>query len=96
MAAPRFEAAIVGVREAVKTSQGLTVPVAAASRRVIPDWAVVPALGFKMPGPLPAALARSDVSDAVKTLRWWADRGAMTAAACPLFRQRYPKVRLDE
>jgi transcriptional regulator GlxA family with amidase domain len=81
---------------------------------------VVPAIGYKMPGPLQAALARPDVSDASRALRSWADRGAATAAACigtfvlaesglldnqdstttwwlaPLFRQRYPKVRLDE
>jgi transcriptional regulator GlxA family with amidase domain len=120
LASPRFDVSIVGVRKAVKTSQGLIVPVAPAPRRVIPNWVVVPAIGFKMPGPLQAALARSDVSDAGKTLRTWADRGASTAAACigtfvlaesgllddqdstttwwlaPLFRQRYPKVRLDE
>jgi transcriptional regulator GlxA family with amidase domain len=120
LAAPRFDVTIVGVRKAVKTSQGLTVPVAPAHKRIIPDWVVVPAIGFKMPGPLQAALARSDVSDAGKLLRWWSERGASTAAACigtfvlaesgllddqdstttwwlaPLFRQRYPKVRLDE
>ena len=116
----RFDVTIVGVRRAVKTSQGLTVPVAPAPRRIVPDWALVPAIGFKTPGPLEAALARSDVSDAAHTLRWYADRGAATAAACigtfvlaesgllddrdatttwwlaPLFRQRYPQVRLDE
>jgi transcriptional regulator GlxA family with amidase domain len=88
--------------------------------RIIPDWVLVPAIGFKMPGPLVAALARSDVSDAGEALRSWAARGAGTAAACigtfvvaesglldnqdstttwwlaPLFRQRYPKVRVDE
>jgi transcriptional regulator GlxA family with amidase domain len=120
LASPRFDVTIVGVRKAVKTSQGLSVPVATVLRRVIPDWVVVPAIGFKMPGPLQAALARSDVSDAGKTLRGWAEKGAGTAAACigtfivaesglldnqdstttwwlaPLFRQRYPKVRLDE
>ena len=120
LASPRFEVAIVGVRKAVKTSQGLTVPVTPVNRRIVPDWVVVPAIGFKMPGPLLAALARPDVSDAVQLLRSWADRGATTAAACigtfvlaesglldnhdstttwwlaPLFRQRYPKVRLDE
>jgi transcriptional regulator GlxA family with amidase domain len=117
---PRFDVEIVGVRKAVKTSQGLSVPVALARERIIPDWVVVPAIGFKMPGPLQAALERSDVSDAGKILRCWAQRGAFTAAACigtfvmaesglldnqdstttwwlaPLFRQRYPKVRLDE
>lgn len=120
LASPRFDVAIVGVRKAVKTSQGLIVPVAAVPMRVTPDWVVVPAIGFKMPGPLQAALARSDVSDAGNALRSWAERGARTAAACigtfvvaesglldhqdstttwwlaPLFRQRYPKVRLDE
>jgi transcriptional regulator GlxA family with amidase domain len=120
LASPRFDITVVGVRKAVKTSQGLTVPVAAPPLRIIPDWVVVPAIGFKMPGPLQTALARSDVSDAGKALRWWAERGASTAAACigtfmlaesglldnqdstttwwlaPLFRQRYPNVRLDE
>jgi transcriptional regulator GlxA family with amidase domain len=120
LASPRFDVTVVGVRKAVKTSQGLTVPVAAPPMRIIPDWVVVPAIGFKMPGPLQTALARPDVSDAGKALRWWADRGASTAAACigtfmlaesglldnqdstttwwlaPLFRQRYPNVRLDE
>ena len=120
LTAQRFEVSIVGVRKALKTSQGLIVPVVRALARIVPDWVVVPAIGFKMPGPLQAALARSDVRDAAKLLRVWADRGAKTAAACigtfilaesgllndqdatttwwlaPLFRQRYPKVRLDE
>src|ERR1700720_313786 len=81
LASPRFDVTIVGVRKAVKTSQGLIVPVAAAPMRIVPDWAVVPAIGFKMPGPLQAALARPDVSDAAETLRSWAERGAGTAAA---------------
>jgi transcriptional regulator GlxA family with amidase domain len=103
LTSPRFNVTIVGMRKAVKTSQGLTVPVAGAPLRVVPDWVVVPAIGFKMPGPLQAALARADVSDAAQTLRSWSERGAGTAAACtttwwlgPFFRQRYPKVRLDE
>lgn len=117
---PRFDVTIVGVRRSVTTSQGLTVPVVALPLRAVPDWVVIPAIGFKMPGPLQAALARSDVSDAGKALRAWAQRGAAMAAACigtfvlaesgllddrdstttwwlaPLFRQRYPRVRLDE
>jgi transcriptional regulator GlxA family with amidase domain len=116
----RFDVTMVGVRKAVKTSQGLTVPVVAAPKRIVPDWAVVPAIGFKMPGPLETALARPDVSDVAAMLRSYADRGAAAAAACigtfvlaesglldhqaatttwwlaPLFRQRYPQVRLDE
>lgn len=116
----RFEVSIVGVRATVRTSQGLNVPIVRAGNLAVPDWVVVPAIGFKMPGPLQAALARSDVADAGVALRRWAEGGALTAAACigtfvlaessllndqeatttwwlaPLFRQRYPGVRLDE
>ncbi len=116
----RFEVTIVGVRETVHTSQRLTVPVVPAVSAGVPDLVVVPALGYKMPDPLLAALARPDVGDAGRMLRRWAGRGALIAAACigtfvlaesslldgqdatttwwlaPLFRQRYPKVRLDE
>ncbi|HMD30430.1 MAG TPA: helix-turn-helix domain-containing protein [Candidatus Acidoferrales bacterium] len=79
--APRFEVNIVGVRRAVRTSQGLNVPVHAIGARA-PDCVVVPAIGFKMPGPLEAALARPDIPDAVAALRHWAGRGATMAAAC--------------
>ena len=86
----------------------------------VPDCVVVPAIGFKMPGPLETALARPDIPDAVAALRRWRDRGATMTAACigtfvlaesgllddhdatttwwlaPLFRARYPRVRLDD
>jgi transcriptional regulator GlxA family with amidase domain len=78
---PRFEVRIVGVRKAVRTAQGLSVPVRAAAGWV-PDCVVVPAIGFKMPDPLEAALARRDVQDAAAALRQWARRGATMAAAC--------------
>src|SRR5215471_13212913 len=81
LTAPRFEVKIVGVRKAVKTSQGLTAPVSATGWRA-PDCVVVPAIGFKMPGPLESALARPDVQDAGATLRQWAHRGATMTAAC--------------
>jgi transcriptional regulator GlxA family with amidase domain len=119
LAVSRFEATIVGLRKAVKTSQGLSVPVQPVGSWA-PDCVVVPAIGFKMPGPLEAALARPDVADAAAALRQWARRGATMTAACigtfvmaesgllddhdatttwwlaPLFRKRYPRVRLDE
>jgi transcriptional regulator GlxA family with amidase domain len=119
LAVPRFDVTTVGVRAAVKTSHGLRVPVhAIAGRR--PDCVVVPAIGFKMPGPLEVALARPDVADAATALRQWARRGTTMTAACigtfvmaesgllddqhatttwwlaPFFRQRYPRVLLDE
>ena len=119
LAVPRFEVRMVGVRRTVKTAQGLRVPIHPVGTRT-PDCVVVPAIGFKMPGPLEAALARPDVRVAGAALRHWARRGATMTAACigtfvmaesglldhqqatttwwlaPLFRQRYPEVRLDE
>jgi transcriptional regulator GlxA family with amidase domain len=81
LAVPRFELRIVGVRKAVRTSQGLSVPVHAVGSRA-PDCVVVPAIGFKMPGPLEAALARPDIREAATALQHWAGRGAMMTAAC--------------
>jgi len=119
LAVPRFEVRTVGLRRSVKTSQGLQVPVQKIGGQV-PDCVVVPAIGFKMPGPLQTALARPEVRDAAPVLRDWAARGAMMTAACigtfvmaesglldghratttwwlaPVFRERYPKVALEE
>lgn len=81
MAVPRFDVRIVGVRKGVKTSQGLSVPVQAIGTRP-PDCVVLPAIGFKMPGPLEIALARPDMPDAIGALRQWARRGATMTAAC--------------
>ena len=63
LAVPRFDLRIVGVRRTVRTAQGFSVPVHAPGPRS-PDCVVVPAIGFKMPGPLEIALARPDVRDA--------------------------------
>jgi len=76
-----FDVTIVGVRRAIKTSQGLSVPVHPIAARV-PDCVVVPAIGFKMPGPLETALNRRDIPDATDVLRHWARRGATMSAAC--------------
>jgi transcriptional regulator GlxA family with amidase domain len=117
--APRFELTIVGARRRVRSAQGLSVPVGPPPRG-IPDCVLVPAIGFKMPEALLAALARPEVEDAAAQLREWAAGGATMAAACigtfvmaesgvldrhqatttwwlaPLFRRRYPNVRLDD
>lgn len=81
LAVPPFKVRIVGMRSAVKTSQGFSVPVHPAGRRA-PDCVVVPAIGFKMPGPLEKALDRPDIRDAAAALRQWHRRGATMTAAC--------------
>src|SRR5689334_21397793 len=81
LAVPRFETRIVGVRRTVKSSHGLTVPVRPAAARA-PECVVVPAIGFKMPEPLEAALSRPDIPDAVELLRRWERQGATMTAAC--------------
>ena len=81
IAAPPFRVRMVGVRRGVRTAQGLTVPVQPIASRTA-DCVVVPAIGFKMPAPLEAALARADVRDAGDALRRWSRRGALITAAC--------------
>jgi transcriptional regulator GlxA family with amidase domain len=81
LAVPRFEVRIVGVRRAIKTAHGLRVPVLPVDNRR-PDCIVVPAIGFKMPTPLEAALARPDVRAAATQLRVWARGHTKIAAAC--------------
>lgn len=80
-AGPRFQVRIVGLRKAIKTSQGFRVAAKAAGTRT-PDCVVVPAIGFKMPGPLETALARPDVREAGAVLRQWSRRGTIMTAAC--------------
>src|SRR5262249_28867422 len=77
----RFEPRVVGLRRVVKTSHGLGVPVRPAGARAA-ECVVVPAIGFKMPGPLEAGLKRPDVQDAADVLRRWERQGAMMTAAC--------------
>jgi transcriptional regulator GlxA family with amidase domain len=81
LSVPRFELRVVGVRRRVTTSQGLSVPVRPIAPAA-PDCVVVPAIGFKMPGPLETALARPDIRDAADALRRWARRGSTVTAAC--------------
>jgi len=66
----RFDVTMVGVRKSAKTSQGLAVPVATISKRNVPELVVVPAIGFKMPDPLIAALSQPEIQDAIGALRW--------------------------
>jgi transcriptional regulator GlxA family with amidase domain len=77
----RFETRMVGLRKTVKTSQGLGVPLAPVGARA-PECVVVPAIGFKMPGPLEEALRRPDVRESSDVLRRWSQKGATMTAAC--------------
>ena len=81
MSVARFEVKLAGVRRTVKTAQGFTATLGEAGWRT-PDCVVVPAIGFKMPVPLEAALGRPDVRDAGEALQQWARRGATMTAAC--------------
>jgi transcriptional regulator GlxA family with amidase domain len=78
---PRFDVRVVGVRRRVRSAQGFTVPVAAVAGRR-PDVLVVPAIGYKMPGPLVAALARRDVADAAAFIAETGAAGTRLCAAC--------------
>jgi transcriptional regulator GlxA family with amidase domain len=79
--APAFDVRVVGVRRRVTTSQGFRVPVSPLGGWT-PDSVVVPAIGYKMPGPLERALARSDVKEAAAALRGLHEGGALMTAAC--------------
>jgi transcriptional regulator GlxA family with amidase domain len=81
LSSSRFEVTIVGLRRAVRTSQGLSVPVQAVGRRV-PDCVVVPAIGYKMPEPLQRALLKPEIKEAGDVLRQWSKHGATMTAAC--------------
>jgi transcriptional regulator GlxA family with amidase domain len=77
-----FEATVVGLRRQVKTALGMAVPVVALEQAPLPDWVVVPAIGYKMPDALSQALMRSDVREAGDALQAWAGAGSQIAAAC--------------
>ena len=81
MGSAKFEVTLVSVRKSVRTAQGFNVPVQAIGKQV-PDLVVVPAIAFKMPEPLEAALASREVQDGADALRAWDKQGATVAAAC--------------
>ncbi|HEY0064376.1 MAG TPA: helix-turn-helix domain-containing protein [Telluria sp.] len=79
---PPFELTLGGVRDTVTSFQGFTLPVIALAQCPQADLVIVPALGYKMPDQLLAALARADVRDACTALRAFAASGTRVAAAC--------------
>ena len=78
----RFDVSLTGLRRHVKTSLGLTVPVTPLEQAPLPDWVVVPAIGYKMPEVLEQALQRPEVREAGDALQAWSAAGASIAAAC--------------
>jgi transcriptional regulator GlxA family with amidase domain len=104
---PPFDVSVVGVRRRVRTAQGLSVPLTTQSAGAPADWVVVLARPdvrdasallreqASRPGTRIAAacigtfvLAESGLlNDQNSTTTWWLGS---------LFRQRYPRVRLDE
>jgi transcriptional regulator GlxA family with amidase domain len=82
LAGVRFDVSVVGLRRHVKTALGMAVPVVPPEQAPLPDWVIVPAIGYKMPEVLEPALARADVRDAGHALQAWSAAGANIAAAC--------------
>jgi transcriptional regulator GlxA family with amidase domain len=78
----RFEVNLTGLRRQVKTSLGLAVPVTPLEQAPLPDWVVVPAIGYKMPEVLEQALQRPEVREAGDALQAWSAAGSHIAAAC--------------
>src|SRR5262249_20570458 len=78
---PRFDVRVVGVRPSVTSARDVRVCGRESGARA-PDVVVVPAIAFKMPDALEAALVRPDIRDASVVLRRWSSRGATMTAAC--------------
>jgi len=81
-APPPFELALRGLRDTVRSAQGLQVPVEALRGDEQPDWILLPALGCKLPQTLLPALERPEVREACAWLRQQHAQGARVAAAC--------------
>lgn len=77
-----FDVTLTGMRSSATTSQGLSVALTPTEICQGADWVVIPAIGYKMPGPLVQALQRHDVRDAGDVLRARAGDGGNIAAAC--------------
>ena len=78
---PRFDLKLLGVRDEVHTSHGLSIPVADASKSGV-DLILLPANGCTQPDTLGSRLLRDDTKEAAEQLRGWRDGGTEIAAAC--------------
>src|SRR5689334_13947686 len=66
---PHFHVTLAGLRPAVRSAQGMALPVVPLASAPAPDLLILPAIGRKMPAPLEAALATAEVADAGVALR---------------------------
>src|SRR5262245_19547076 len=78
---PRFQVHLTSLRPKIRTAHGFRVTTVPVGTRT-PDCILVPAIAFKMPDALEAALARPDIRQAAVVLQKWARGGAMMTAAC--------------
>ena len=78
----RFRISIAGVRSPVTSAQGFSISVTPFADCPRAEWVIVPAIAYKMPGPLCEALCRPDIADAVMALRHWSAAGTRIAASC--------------
>lgn len=79
----RFDVTVSSPRARVRTHHGLAVPLAPAPAR--PDVIVVPALAYKMPAAILAALVRSDVASVCETIAKHAGKSRLAAACTGTF-----------
>jgi len=77
-----FEVSVTGVKNRVRTAQGLSISTEPAASCDTPDWVIVPALATSAPDALVAALARKDVLQATRQLQQWHEQEASIAASC--------------
>lgn len=77
-----FDVSVVGLKNRIRTAQGLSIPTHPAASCGTPDWVIVPALATSAPDALVAALGRKDVRKAGGQLRQWHEAGASIAASC--------------
>ena len=78
----QFEVTITGVRPSMQTRLGLNVSATLATSLPHPDLVVVPALAYKTPALLGAALQRPDVVEAQGVIQQWYQSGTVVTAAC--------------
>jgi transcriptional regulator GlxA family with amidase domain len=79
---PFFEVSVVGVRQRVRSGQGIPIPVKPITADLKPDWVIVPALSSSMPPQLIRSLERADVKQAEEQLSTWGKAGMNIAASC--------------